>query len=105
MGVAQPRLRVSPCAKGVLEGSTGGEGEPCCCCWWWLGIQGGAERVWALHVLYGSQSKGSVFSAGSRDMPVPRRLSVRWHGSYWPGSPPSESPKCLEVGGAVEWGG
>lgn len=26
-------------------------------------------------------------------------------GSYWPRSPQSESPKCLEVGGAVEWGG
>lgn len=26
-------------------------------------------------------------------------------GSYWSRSPPSESPKCLEIGGAVEWGG
>lgn len=59
--VAQPRLRVSPMLRGPGREH------------WWgrrallllvVGIQGGSERVWALHVLYGSRAKGSVSSQG-----------------------------------------
>lgn len=70
-----------------------------------MGVQGGAERGWALHVLYGSQSKGSVFSGRAGMCLPPGVCQSGGMGSYWPRSPPSESPKCLEVGGAVEWGG
>lgn len=64
--VAQPRLRVSPVPRGPGREH------------WWgrralllvvVGIQGGSERV---------LGQGFCVLSGGRDVPAPRRLSVRW---------------------------
>lgn len=100
---AQPRLRVSPALRGP-GGERWGVGWGGPCCWWWSGYRGGSERVWALHVLYGSRAKGSVSSQGAGVCLPPGVCQSGGLGSCWPRSPPSESPKCLEVGGGCRLG-
>lgn len=99
--MVQPRLRVSPVLRGPGREHCWGRRALLLLV---VGIQGGSERVWALHVLYGSRTKGSVSSQGTGMCLPPGVHQSGGLGSCWPRSPPSEFPKCLEVGGAVEWG-
>lgn len=93
-------------AEGPVGGAGGGGGP---CCWWWLGevvsdVGEGLRGVWALRVLCRSQTRGSVrCPLGGGTVPAPKRLSVRLQWEVLAQASPSESWKCLQVGGA--WSG
>lgn len=93
-------------AEGPCRGSWWGEEGPAAAGGWgrWCSDVGeGLRGVWALRVLCRSQTRGSVSPWGRGPSLPPSVCQSGRSGRCWPRPPPSESWKCLQVRGAVEW--